>query len=165
MVVTVQRGKLAGALRWLFANWMEWLDSRSGVGFPTSNQSFRLGFCQTFSPHMSQRQPTTPWKANTCSCGVSTSAGIVNSSESWPDQERLYHQWGPMPCHPCATNIDYPYESTEVFRDEFLYTLPIQRQASIYNWCQHLCPSLPLFFVAALWCHRGEMKMNLHPQC
>jgi hypothetical protein len=36
-----------------------------------------------------------------------------------------------------ATNIEYPYESTDVFRDESLYTVPIQRQMSIYNRCRH----------------------------
>jgi len=52
-----------------------------------------------------------------------------------------------------AANIVYPYESTDVFRDESPYTVQIQRQESIYNWCRHGCPSscLPLPVVAALW--------------
>jgi hypothetical protein len=37
-----------------------------------------------------------------------------------------------------AAKIVYPYESAEVFRDESFHTFPIQRQASIYNRCQHL---------------------------
>jgi len=63
-----------------------------------------------------------------------------------------------------AANIVYPYESTDVFRDESLYMVPIQKQVSIFNWCRHFCPSscLPLFFAAALWCHHCELKMNLH---
>jgi hypothetical protein len=32
-----------------------------------------------------------------------------------------------------TANIVYPYESTDVFQDEFIYMVPIQRQASIYN--------------------------------
>jgi len=65
-----------------------------------------------------------------------------------------------------ATNIVYPYESMDVFQDESLYTVPIQRRASIYNWCRHFCPSsyLSLFFAAALWCHRCQLKMNRHPR-
>ena len=35
-----------------------------------------------------------------------------------------------------AANIVYPYESPDVFRDESLYTVPIQRQASINNRCR-----------------------------
>jgi hypothetical protein len=61
-----------------------------------------------------------------------------------------------------AANIVYPYESTDVFRDESLDTVPIQRQASIYTRCRHLCPSLPHSFAAALWCHLCELTMNLH---
>jgi hypothetical protein len=63
-----------------------------------------------------------------------------------------------------AANIVYPYESRDMFRDESLYTVPIQRQAWIYNRCRHFCPSscLPLAYAAALWCHRCELKMNLH---
>jgi hypothetical protein len=63
-----------------------------------------------------------------------------------------------------AVNIVCLYESTDVSRDESLYTVPMQRQASIYYRCQLLCSSLPLSFAAALWCHRCEMKMNLHPK-
>jgi hypothetical protein len=65
-----------------------------------------------------------------------------------------------------AANIVYPYESTDVLRDESLYTVPIQRQASIYNRCRHFCPSscLPLSFAAALWCHRSQLKMNQDPR-
>jgi len=48
---------------------------------------------------MDRRQPTTPKKANSCSCGAATSVGIVKSGESWLDQERLYHERGPMPSH------------------------------------------------------------------
>ena len=53
-----------------------------------------------------------------------------------------------------------------MFRDESLYTVPIQRQASIYNRCRHFCPRscLPLSFAAALWCHRCKLEMNLHPR-
>ena len=63
-----------------------------------------------------------------------------------------------------APNIVYLYQSTDVFRDESLYMVLIKWQASIYNWCRHLCPSLPLSFAAALWCHHCELKMNLHPK-
>jgi len=63
-----------------------------------------------------------------------------------------------------AANRVYPDESTDEFRDESRYTVPIQWHVSIYNWCRHFCPSisLPRSFVAALWCHRCELKMNLH---
>jgi len=64
-----------------------------------------------------------------------------------------------------AAGIVYPYKSTDVFRDDSLYTVPIQLQASIYNWCQHFCPSncLPVSCAAVLGCHRCEFKMNPHP--
>jgi len=34
------------------------------------------------------------------------------------------------------------------------------------TWCRHFCPSscLTLSIGAALWCHRFELKMNLHPR-
>ena len=65
-----------------------------------------------------------------------------------------------------ATNFVYPYESTDLLRDESLYMVPIQPQASIYNRCRHFCPGsfLPLSFAAALWCHGCELQMNLHPR-
>jgi hypothetical protein len=53
-----------------------------GMGYPTSNCSFGSGFCETFAPFLSGRQPTTPEKANTCSSGEATSAGIVKSGKS-----------------------------------------------------------------------------------
>jgi len=63
-----------------------------------------------------------------------------------------------------AAKIEYLDESTDVFRDGSLYTVPIQREVSMYNWCRHFCPSscLPICFAAALWSHRCEMKMNPH---
>jgi hypothetical protein len=70
----------------------------------------------------------------------------------------------PCPLILDAANIVYRYQSTDVFRDESCYTVLIQCQASIYNRCRHLRPSLPLSFAAALWCHRCELKMNLHPK-
>jgi len=65
-----------------------------------------------------------------------------------------------------TANIVYPYESTDVFKDESMYTVPFERQGSIYNWCRHCCPgsSLPLSLAAAPWCHSCELKMNLHPR-
>jgi len=69
---------------------------------------------------------------------------------------------GPLICD--AANIEYPFESTDMFRDESLYTVPIQRHASIYNRCRHCCPGswVPLSSAAALWWHYCELKMNLH---
>jgi len=63
-----------------------------------------------------------------------------------------------------TANMVYPYESTDGFRDESHYSILFQQQGSMYNHCWHLCPTLPLCFAAALWCHRCEMKMNLHPK-
>jgi len=70
---------------------------------------------------------------------------------------------------PCSHILDasiivYLYGSTDVFQVESLYMVPIHQQESIYNRCWHHFPSLPLFFVAALWCHCYELKMNLHPK-
>jgi len=68
-------------------------------------------------------------------------------------------------CCPCiftAADIEYPYESTDVFQDESLYVVPIQWQGSIFIPCWHLCHSLPHCFAAALWWHHCEWKMNLH---
>ena len=63
-----------------------------------------------------------------------------------------------------AANIVYLYESTDGFLDESLYTVPIKRHALIYNPCQLFClrSFLPLSFVAAIWWHHCELKMNLH---
>ena len=70
----------------------------------------------------------------------------------------------PCPLIIDAANIVYLYESTDVFGDESRFPVPIQRQTSIHNRCRHHCPSLPLSFVAALWCHRCELKINQHPK-
>jgi len=64
----------------------------------------------------------------------------------------------PVPLILDSTNSVYPYESTDVFRDKSIYTVPIQLQASISHWSWHLCPSLTLCFAAALCCHRCEGK-------
>jgi len=63
-------------------------------------------------------------------------------------------------------NVVYAYESTDVFRDESLHTVPIQWLALIDNQCRYFCPGsyLPISFAATLWCHHCKMKMNLHPR-
>jgi hypothetical protein len=63
-----------------------------------------------------------------------------------------------------TANIVSPYESTDVFHDEFLYAVQIQRQLSIYNRSRHLRPSFTLSSGGALWCHGWEFKMNLRPK-
>ena len=50
----------------------------------------------------------------------------------------------------------------DVFGDVSLFMVLIQRKPSIYTLCRHHCPSLPLSFGAALWCHCCELKMNLY---
>ena len=72
----------------------------------------------------------------------------------------------PGPLILVATPIVYADESTDVIRHESLYTVPIQRQVSIYNRCRHFRPSscLPFSFAAALRCHRCKLKMNLQPR-
>jgi len=67
---------------WLSADWSDRLDPQRHRGCPTSHCSFGRGFCQSFAPYMSGRQPTTAEEANSCSCGVATSAGIVKSGKS-----------------------------------------------------------------------------------
>jgi hypothetical protein len=57
-------------------------------------------FCQTFAPYTTRRQPTTPEKANCCTWGTATWVRIVQSGESFLDQERLYYKWGSTPAHP-----------------------------------------------------------------
>jgi len=63
-----------------------------------------------------------------------------------------------------AANFVNPYESMDVFRDDFLYTVPIQCHALIYNLCRDFCPRsfLSLSFTDALWWERCELKMNLN---
>jgi len=63
-----------------------------------------------------------------------------------------------------GTNIVYPYESMDVFRDEFLDTVPIQWLASIHTRCRHFDPSscLPLSSAVALRCSHQELNLNLH---
>ena len=85
------------------------------------------------------------------------------ASRDWVKQDNIINEVPQTLVHNAA-NIVYPYGSTDAFRDESQYTDPIQQQASIYKQCRHLCPSLPLSFAAALWCHRCELKMNLHPK-
>jgi len=87
---------------WLFADWSDWFDPRRHWGCPTSNWLFGHGFWQTLTTNMSGRLSTTSVKANCCSCGTATLAGIVKSGESWLDQERLSHKQGPMPSRPCS---------------------------------------------------------------
>jgi len=95
----------------------------------------------------------------------------------WPHQLELWklasHDWikkdyiikeVPCPLILDATNIVYPYEFTDLFRDESFSMVPIQQQASIYDRCWHHCPSFLLSFAADLWCHRYELKMNLDPK-
>jgi len=71
------------------------------------------------------------------------------ASRDWIKKDYIIKEV-PCPLMLDAASIEYPYESTDMFRDESPYTVPIQRQASIYNQCRHLCPSLPLSFAAAL---------------
>jgi len=73
----------------LFADWSDWLDPWRHGGCPNTNCSFGSGFCQTFTPYMNGRLPTTPEKPNTSFWGVAPSGGIVKRGDSWLDQERL----------------------------------------------------------------------------
>jgi hypothetical protein len=85
------------------------------------------------------------------------------ASRDWIKNEYIIKEVpGPLILH--ATKIVHPYVSTDVFRDESLYTVLIQQQVSIYNQFWHYCPSscLPHSFAAALWCYRCELKLNLH---
>jgi len=50
----------------------------------------------------------------------------------------------PYPLMLDAANIAYPYESMDVFQDVSLYTVTIERQASIYNQCRHSALAFPL---------------------
>jgi len=86
------------------------------------------------------------------------------ASRDWIKKDYIIQEV-PCPRGQNSANIVHQYESTDVFEDESLYTVPIQRQALIYNRCRHLCHSLPLSFAAALECHRCEVRMNLHPEC
>jgi len=63
-----------------------------------------------------------------------------------------------------SANIVYPYESRDVFLDESLYTVLIRQQVSLYNLCRHVCFSLPIPNLDALWCNRCLLEMNLHPK-
>jgi hypothetical protein len=85
------------------------------------------------------------------------------ASRDWIKKEYIMKE---VPC-PLVLNTAksvYAYESTDVFQDESLYMVPIQPQESINNQCRHLCPSLPLFFAAALWYHHCELTRNLYPK-
>jgi len=63
-----------------------------------------------------------------------------------------------------GTNTVYPYKSTDEFRDESVHMVSNQGQGSIHKRCRHLCPSPPPSIASALWWHRCELKMNLHPE-
>jgi len=65
-----------------------------------------------------------------------------------------------------TANIEYLYESTDVFQEESLVTVQIQQLESMYNRCPNFCLSgvLPLSCAAAFWCDRCKLEMNLHPR-
>jgi len=86
-------------LCWLFDNSSDRLNLRGHGGCSTSNCSFGHGFSQTFATYITEKLPTTPKKANTCSCGAAMFAGYVEHVESWLDQERLSHKRGSMSTH------------------------------------------------------------------
>jgi len=55
-----------------------------------------VGIVKLLPPFMRRWLPTTPDKANTCSCGAATLALIVKCGELWLDQDRIYHKRRPM---------------------------------------------------------------------
>jgi len=55
-------------------------------------------------------------------------------------------------------NIVYPYESTDVFWDESLDTVPIEQQVSIYNRFRHFCPHS--CFLLPLWLLFGAITAS-----
>jgi len=63
-----------------------------------------------------------------------------------------------------STPFVYQDKSMHVFSNESLSMVSTQPQASIYNWCCHFWAfsCLPHSFAAASWCHRCDLKMNLH---
>jgi hypothetical protein len=65
-----------------------------------------------------------------------------------------------------TTQIVYPYESTDVFRNGSHYTVWIPSQALIGNWCRHCCPRsyLPLPVAGAPWWQHSEFKLKSHPR-
>jgi len=153
------------SLSWLSEDWSDWLGPRRPTGCHTSDCLHCHRFCETFAPNKSGRLPTTPAKANTCCCGAAPFARIVTCGKSWLHKERLYHKRGPIPLILHATNIEYPYESTDVCLGDSLYPVQIQWQASNWNQCRHFYPSscLHITFAAALCSHRCEFRLNLHP--
>jgi len=87
------------------------------------------------------------------------------ASRDWIKKHYIIEEVPRPPVLHVAT-IGYRDESTNSSQNYSLCIVPTQRQGSIYNWCRHFCPSscLPLSTVAALRCHRGELKMNVHPR-
>jgi len=85
-------------------------------------------------------------------------------SHDWIKKDYIIKE-DPCPLILDDANYAYPDVSMDVFRDESHYTVSIQWQSSIHNRCWHFCPSsfLPISFAAALYCHRCELQMNLHP--
>jgi len=113
---------------------------------------------------MSRTEPTTPKQGNSCSRGAATSAGILEVASCDLIKKDYIIKVVPCPLILDAANIVYPYGSTDVFQNEYLFSVPIQWEAAIYNGCRHICSSLPFSFEAALWCHHCESKVNRHPK-
>jgi hypothetical protein len=151
----------------LSGNWCHCLDPSSNWGYSTSYWSFGGGFYQTFTPYMRGKQPTTSKMVNSDFCGAATSAGLAKNGEWWVVQENFYHKRGPGNLIMNPTTIQYPSQSTYVFRDESLYMVPIQSWVSSYHRCQHCCPStcLSMSYVAALWFYHFVLKMHVNPMC
>jgi len=112
---------------------------------------------------MSRRQPTTP-EMRTPGPAVRPHQLEFSTvaNRDWIEKVYILRDV-PGPVVLNTANIVYPCESTEMFRDVYPYTVPIQRQVSIYNHCRHHFPSIPFSFAAALWCHLWQLTMNLHP--
>jgi len=84
---------------------------------------------------MSGRQPTTPEKANFKPAVRPHQLELWKvASRDWIKKDHIIKEV-PCPLIFDTANIAYPYESTDVFRNETFYTVQILRQASIYTRC------------------------------
>jgi len=170
IIATLQREKLAGVfnLPWAGCLWIGAIDlvpEGTGVVPPpivhlvTAFVNHLPQIWADGSPPLPKRRTRAPvvwpheldvWKA---------------ASRDWIKKDYIIKEF-PCPLILDTANIEYPYQSTDVFQDESLYTVPIQQQVYIDTQCRYYNPSscLHLSFAAAFWYHRYELKMNLHPR-
>lgn len=115
---------------------------------------------------MSCRLLTSTEKAQSCSCGQATLAGMSKVASHVWFKTGYFIKLDPCPLIPDSANIVCPCESTDVFQDQSLHSVPIQPNAPIHQQCRYFepCSYLLILIVAIIGCHHCGLEINLHPR-